>query len=502
MAKLLAPAEINHRLTKLRNYEHNLYPAARARIEKLEREVKDLKAEKAQWLEEKAEMQALIQKLLLQVEMLNAKVFGKKRGKGGRSNGPDSILPIDEPPSPKQPRSASSYRRAVPSDDEVTNTMQHTLSGTTAEDAHHGHSFSRHKTIDYYEEDIMLPSEISLKTVTKHSVAAAYCEDCTTWLYGADIPKQQVVAGDNLPKLVCFLSVVARFSYQQIIEHVSLFYRIKLSDGLIGDMLTAQAAKLRPAYEGLIESILTQSGVHFDESSWKILIEKVGNYVWVMTGTDTRDAAFFFGQYRGKGVLEKMLAPLKKSDRKIIGISDDYGAYRAVEQFLAHALCWAHPNRKLRDLAESKTLPSVTKAHCDKVYKRFSALYKAVNELWSADVSQETRDKQRKKLEARFRAIAKPHSKDPPELKVYKDSLRANKPAYFVCLQYPNIPPDNNKAERSLRHLVIKRKACGGSKTQKGADVLSVLYSVLLSLYWRKPKDYFGEYDKLLELAG
>jgi hypothetical protein len=50
--------------------------------------------------------------------------------------------------------------------------------------------------------------------------------------------------------------------------------------------------------------------------------------------------------------------------------------------------------------------------------------------------------------------------------------------------------------------LVIKRKVCGGSKTQKGADVLSVLYSVLLSLYWRKPSDYFSEYDKLLRLAG
>ena len=61
--------------------------------------------------------------------------------------------------------------------------------------------------------------------------------------------------------------------------------------------------KLRPAYEDLIESILAQSGVHFDESTWKTLIEKVGSYVWVMTGTDTRDAAYFFGQYRGKGVL-------------------------------------------------------------------------------------------------------------------------------------------------------------------------------------------------------
>ena len=498
MTKSLPDVEIKQRLTKLRNYEHVLYPAARARIDKLELEVKDLKAEKDQWLEEKEQFLSLVQKLQLQVEMLNAKVFGKKRGGRGSNSDPGSVLPPNEPPSSKQPRSASSYRRALPSEAEVTGREQHPID-TAAISSHADHTLSKHKTIDYFEEDVILPSEISLKTVTKHTVACVYCEDCRTWLYGTDIPKQRVILGDNLPKLVCFLSVVARFSYQQITEHVGLFYHVTLTDGLITNMLESQAAKLRPAYEGLIASILAQTGVHFDESTWKMVIEKLGHYVWVMTGTESRDAAYFFGKSRGKDVLTKtMLASLKKTGKKIIGISDDYGGYRAVEAFLAHALCWAHPNRKLRDLAESTTLPEATKAHCAKVYNRFNTLYREVNILWNADISEDKRDKQRKQLEARFDSVAKPHSKDPPELATYKNSLRDNKACYFVCLQYPNIPPDNNKAERAIRHLVIKRKACGGSKTQKGADVLSVLYSVLLSLHWREPQDYFAEYDKSL----
>lgn len=502
MAKPLTDTEIKHRLTKLRNYEHNLYPAARDRITKLEGMVKELQVEKTAWLEEKEQFVSLIQKLQLQVEQLNAKVFGKKRrGTHGSSNDPGSVLPPNVPPStPRAPRSASSYRRTVPSPEEVTGTEYHAID--TAQSPHTHHTLSRHKTIAYFEEDIVLPSDASLKTVTKHSVEVAYCEDCQEWVYATDIPPQEVVLGENLPKLVSFLSVVARFSYQQIIEHVALFYHVKLTDGLIGNMLTAQAAKLRPAYECLIDRILKQSGIHFDESSWKMLIEKLGHYVWVMTGTENRDAAFFFGQSRGKGVLtEKLLAPLKRTGKKIIGISDDYGAYRSVELFLAHALCWAHPNRKLRDLAESKQLPKSTQQHCQKVYRRFNMLYREVNELWQATVSDTERTTQQKTLETRFDKITRAHSKDPPELTTYKDSLRTNKAAYFVCLQYPNIPPDNNKAERALRHLVIKRKACGGSKTQKGADVLSVLYSVLLSLHWREPKDFFGEYDRLLGMG-
>ena len=116
-------------------------------------------------------------------------------------------------------------------------------------------------------------------------------------------------------------------------------------------------------------------------------------------------------------------------------------------------------------------------------------------------IPEEEREKQADQLKERFNKVTSPCDKDPPQLATYKDSLRSNKDAYFVCLKYPGIiPPDNNKAERAIRHLVIKRKACFGSKTQKGADVLSVLYSVLLSLHWRKPDDYFAEYRKLLEI--
>ena len=73
------------------------------------------------------------------------------------------------------------------------------------------------------------------------------------------------------------------------------------------------------------------------------------------------------------------------------------------------------------------------------------------------------------------------------------------KERYFVCITEPDIPADNNKAERVLRHLVIKRKKSLGSKTQKGADIMSVIYSVVMSLWYRgKEEDennFFINYD-------
>ena len=57
-----------------------------------------------------------------------------------------------------------------------------------------------------------------------------------------------------------------------------------------------------------------------------------------------------------------------------IGITDDYGGYK--NTFEHHQLCWAHPHRKLRDLAESEKLTGRTKKTCEKVFKDFQILYK------------------------------------------------------------------------------------------------------------------------------
>ena len=42
------------------------------------------------------------------------------------------------------------------------------------------------------------------------------------------------------------------------------------------------------------------------------------------------------------------------------------------------------------------------------------------------------------------------------------------KELFFVT--HPEVPPDNNAAERSLRPVVISRKISGGTRSQQGAE--------------------------------
>jgi transposase len=49
----------------------------------------------------------------------------------------------------------------------------------------------------------------------------------------------------------------------------------------------------------------------------------------------------------------------------------------------------------------------------------------------------------------------------------------------FVFLDYPDVEPTNNHAERALRKLVIFRKICFGTRSAQGSYCHSVLPSLL-----------------------
>lgn len=58
-------------------------------------------------------------------------------------------------------------------------------------------------------------------------------------------------------------------------------------------------------------------------------------------------------------------------------------------------------------------------------------------------------------------------------------SLREKAAQWWYFLDHPEVPPDNNRAERCLRLAVTKRKVAGGSRSMAGfgetADLLSVI---------------------------
>jgi len=145
----------------------------------------------------------------------------------------------------------------------------------------------------------------------------------------------------------------------------------------------------------------------------------------------------------------------------------------------------------------SLSLKTVKRKHCQSVYQQFSPIYSKLRETLNHNFNATYYKRTRAILKKQLITLAKPHTNDPVKLITYKETLTKNMDKYFTCLMFPNIPADNNKAERALRHLVIKRKTSFGSKTDKGAQTTAILTSILLSLKWKDPKNFFHNYMKL-----
>ena len=144
-------------------------------------------------------------------------------------------------------------------------------------------------------------------------------------------------------------------------------------------------------------------------------------------------------------------------------------------------------------MAESEEFGKRKRKQILKTYQQFSNLYQNIRKKIGDEISPYLKTR----FHNIFNQISEPHSLDPTPLSKLKISLRKNKEKYFTFLNHKGIPIDNNKAERALRHLVIKRKISFGSKTQRGAETTSILASVILSLKWNDPDTWFQKYLKL-----
>lgn len=448
--------------TRLKNENKRL----RDRIAVLEKENKALKEE--------------IEDLKLQIEELKKIIFGGPKSKK-KSEG-NLLINKKKRQSPK--RSSKSYRRQIPKEEDITDIKKFEI--CHCKDCNT--KLVRLKEKEQYIEDVLPISEWSkaLKTVVKEVITVGYCNNCRKEVSAKPLNIQKSSLGPNIKQFIAFSTVISRLSYQQTNDFLQTIIKLDISDGEIANLLEKQAGLLGPVFERLKEKIRGEPSVHYDETTWKVQKRAKGDYGWIMSSARSPDAIFRLGQTRGGGNIDE----LRGNAINQIGISDDYGAYK--NAFKIHALCWSHPNRKLRDLANSSNLSDKKLKHCQSVYKDFAVLYKKVDKINKKPFVKEDRIKVVDKLSPEFDKICIPHSLDPSKLTRIKKRLLLQKDCYFVCLLHPGVSLDNNKAERDLRHLVLKRKNSYGSKSQKAADYMSVLYSVLLSA-WRRSKETFFE---------
>lgn len=465
MSKIgLSKEEVKKRLIRLRNLER-LHIEQKMRVGLLEEQVGLLKEENKLLRSTNDSLSKTIEDFKLQIEELRTMVFGKK--KKTKDIDDDDLIP----PKEKIDRTNDSYKRPIPKDVEVTEFKNYPLNHCKC-----GTKITKKKIFVFYEEDIPIPVK---KIIKKYVVEKSYCPNCKCWKTDIPLPKGKVTLGSNVRKYICYLNVICRLSFSQIQNILKDVYQMNISEGEIANILNQEAIHLRPFYEQLKVKIRGEPGIHLDETGWKLLISGENSYSWVMSGVESKESIFLIGESRGGGNVFKLIG----NDYRGFVITDDYNVYKKLER---HQLCWAHLIRKFRDLAISGELEEDTRLHCKMEYQKLCLIFD--------DLRDDRNIKRYDEFTERLNELSIIKHLDPKKLIRYKTTLKKNILNYLTCLSDSRIPLTNNQAERSLRHLVLKRKISFGSLTKRTADNLAVLMSSLMSLKQRYQSNFFEEY--------
>ena len=442
-----------------------------------------------------------IVELKLQIGQLQQTIFGKGRGKKL-----DEVCLEPEPkPKPKtKPRTKESYRRRTPPPESITSTIVAKL----PEHCSCGGTFKNVSVEERFEEDIPLPGlakNYQSHLTTRLLIETGTCTVCRRTKTGRDqngrtysLSGQTTKLGKRIRLLAATLNTVCGLSHSKVIKLFDLLYQTKISSGEMSAIIKKQAKDWTTSHERLEKEVKSNRTISIDESPYPIQSENGRGHVWVMAPIEDQTAAcFYFEKSRGAPIAQKLLGDRQSDQTRI---SDGFTAYYNQNLPGYHQFCWAHPHRKLYDLVSNRNIPAKQKPYTKKVYRQFCRIYSKLSKALSQPYDFKTRLKQKAELSLEIDKLIRsppPATGQPKAITKIKNQLiKAGPDHLFNCLLL-DIPCDNNRAERELRPIVLKRKSSFGCKTEKGAEALSVLFSLCTTTWRRRPNSYFQALSQL-----
>lgn len=292
--------------------------------------------------------------------------------------------------------------------------------------------------------------------VVAHVVIARTCPVCERRIV-PHLDLGEVVVGRQrlsarLVSLISTLREEGRLPVRRIQWLLEHCFGLSLSTGAIVAASTRVAQAGAAEITAIRDQMRARPGVHADETGWRE--NGVNGYVWTFSTPTERD---FVRRGRGKEVVDEVLGAT------FAGVlsSDFYAAYHHYPG--RKQRCWAHLLRDIHDLKRVYPADDSLKEWATAVQELFK---RAVHDT-SADPH--TRVQAQQAYEQALWEVCKPYRDDPVAVqRSLCRRIERHLTELFVFVARPEIPADNNAAERSLRHLVTARKISGGTRTPAG----------------------------------
>jgi hypothetical protein len=268
--------------------------------------------------------------------------------------------------------------------------------------------------------------------------------------------------GIGLMSTIAHLKTVCRVPVGLIRGLLLTLWQIEVSTGEIVELLHDVAEMAGPEYERLLGKIRGSPVVHGDETGWRE--DGVNGYLWSFSSPDVR--YYTYRHSRGSKVVKEVLS----DEFAGVLVSDFYAAYNIYDGLRQR--CWVHLLRDLKTLVEKNPdIPEVSVWN-----EQVKDVYKRAKMAASEEHKPHERSFLRQGFEEELLLLASPYVgvKTAPE-RVLAERMEDFISELFTFVQYPDVPSENNAAERAIRPAVVARKISGGTRSEKGSRTASIL---------------------------
>ena len=292
---------------------------------------------------------------------------------------------------------------------------------------------------------------------------------------------------------------------------------LPLSPGTLTGGLKKIAPLFKPLLDQFAKKQLTENLFHNDETGWKVFVAMEGKvgyrwYLWVFQSQSV--VYYILAPSRSGDIPIDYFFGLDKHLGQVVVVCDRYSGYKRLARenpVILLAFCWAHVRRDFLDAAKSwpdleqwmfswveiiGTLYFLNTQRLDQwdealgidaqspaFMERHQTLEHAIdrmNERCDKELANETlHNVQRKVL----------------------DSLKTHWQGLTVFVKLPQVPMDNNTAERRMRNPVTGRKNYYGSGSQWSAALAAMMFSIFQTLLLWKLNPHHWLYSYLTACA-
>jgi transposase len=304
---------------------------------------------------------------------------------------------------------------------------------------------------------------------TKHIIPRGYCKDCKKLV---EPPVTDALPGASLGHRVLALAAWLHYclgnTLSQVTRILDASFQCTITQGGLLSAWYRMAGILYSWYEEIHEEALLGAKLHADETGYRMH----GNTQWLWCFSNDDLTYYMIHASRGEEALREFFAETFDG----ILITDFWGPYDKILGGTRQK-CLPHLFRELEKVDKRNKSPGWVEFR-----NKLKRLLKDALRLWKrSGVSPKEYASKRKRLDVRLKEMSEAECQDADAKRLTK-RLKKYRNQLFTFLDEPNVPPDNNHAEREVRPAVLMRKNSFHNMSEEGAAMQAIYMTIFRTL--------------------